>query len=317
MSEHAGQQTESSRADRPTPGAGGGEAPAPRGASKLRASAVRLIWNLFLITFGSVLCACAINGILIPNRFLAGGVSGLSLFIFYLVPSVPVGVSNFLLNIPLFVVGWLFVGRRFFFYSLAGMVIFSAALLIPFAPFPIRDPLLTALTAGIISGIGSGVILKSLGSGGGLDILSVILFKRFSIRIGTTVMGFNCALMAACLFRFNLDTVLYALVYLFVTSQLVNMVVTGLNQRKAVMVMSRHWEEIAHEIMDTMQRGVTLVNGQGGYTGSELKILYSVITFPELSRFKELVRQHDPNAFVVVTETLEVMGKGVGNQPHW
>jgi len=295
----------------------GPAAPVERQTQTLRRRTVRLIWNLFLITFGSVLCACAINGILIPNRFLAGGVSGLSLFIFYLAPAVPVGVSNFLLNIPLFVVGWLFVGRRFFFYSLAGMVIFSAALLIPVAPFPIRDPLLTALTAGIISGIGSGVILKSLGSGGGLDILSVILFKRFSIRIGTTVMGFNCALMAACLFRFNLDTVLYALIYLFVTSQLVNMVVTGLNQRKAVMVMSPHWEAIAHEIMDTMQRGVTLVNGQGGYTGNELKILYSVITFQELSRFKELVRQHDPSAFVVVTETLEVMGKGVGNQPHW
>jgi len=295
----------------------GPAAPVERQTQTLRRRTVRLIWNLFLITFGSVLCACAINGILIPNRFLAGGVSGLSLFIFYLAPAVPVGVSNFLLNIPLFVVGWLFVGRRFFFYSLAGMVIFSAALLIPVAPFPIRDPLLTALTAGIISGIGSGVILKSLGSGGGLDILSVILFKRFSIRIGTTVMGFNCALMAACLFRFNLDTVLYALIYLFVTSQLVNMVVTGLNQRKAVMVMSPHWEAIAHEIMETMQRGVTLVNGQGGYTGNELKILYSVITFQELSRFKELVRQHDPSAFVVVTETLEVMGKGVGNQPHW
>jgi uncharacterized membrane-anchored protein YitT (DUF2179 family) len=286
-------------------------------AQTLRRRAGRLVWNLLLITSGSLLCAAAINGILIPNRYLSGGVSGLSLFIFYLFPAIPVGVSNFLLNIPLFVVGWLFVGRRFFFYSLAGMVIFSAALLIPFAPIPIQDPLLKALTAGIISGIGSGIILKSLGSGGGLDILSVILFKRFSIRIGTTVMTFNCALMAACLFRFSLDAVLYTLVYLFVTSQLVNMVVTGLNQRKAVMVVSTYWEEIAHDIMDTMQRGVTLVNGQGGYTGTELKILYSVITFPELSRFKELVRQHDPNAFVVVTETLEVMGKGVGNQPHW
>ncbi len=276
-----------------------------------------IAWNLCLITVGSALCACAVNGILIPNRYLAGGVSGLSLFIFYLVPALPVGVTNFLLNIPLFVVGWVFVGRRFFFYSLAGMVIFSAALLIAVPPFPIHDPLLTALTAGIISGIGSGIILKSLGSGGGLDILSVILFKRFSIRIGTTVMAFNCALMAACLFRFNLDTVLYALVYLFVTSQLVNVVVTGLNQRKAVMVVSPHWQEIAHDIMETMQRGVTLVEGQGGYTGTELKVLYAVITFPELSRFKELVRQRDPNAFVVVSETLEVMGKGVGNQPHW
>lgn len=278
---------------------------------------IKVAWNLFLIVTGSLLCAVAINGILIPNQFLAGGISGLSLFIFYLFPSVPVGVSNFLLNIPLFALGWMFVGRRFFFYSLAGMTIFSAALLIHMPVFPINDPLLKALTAGIISGIGSGVILKSLGSGGGLDILSVILLKRFSVRIGTTVMGFNCTLMVAALFRFNLEIVLYTLIYLFVTTQLINLVVTGLNQRKAVMVVSPQWQEIAREIMETMQRGVTIVNGEGGYTGQELRILYSVITFQELSRFKEMVRQHDPQAFLVVTETLEVMGKGIGNQPHW
>jgi len=278
---------------------------------------IKIAWNLFLISAGSVLCAVAINGILIPNQFLAGGISGLSLFIHYIFPFMPVGVNNFLLNIPLFLVGWLFVGRRFFFYSLAGMVIFSAALLLQVPVFPIHDPLLKALTAGIISGIGSGVILKSLGSGGGLDILSVILLKRFSIRIGTTVMAFNCALLVASLFRFSLDIVLYTLIYLFVTTQLVNLVVTGLNQRKAVMVISPAWQAIAREIMETMQRGVTIVNGEGGYTGHPLRIIYSVITFQELSRFKEMVRQHDPMAFLVVTETLEVMGKGIGNQPHW
>jgi uncharacterized membrane-anchored protein YitT (DUF2179 family) len=95
------------------------------------------------------------------------------------------------------------------------------------------------------------------------------------------------------------------------------LVVTGLNQRKAVMVVSRKWQEIAREIMDTMQRGVTIVNGEGGYSGQQLRILYSVITFQELSRFKDMVRQHDSEAFLVVTETLEVMGKGIGNQPHW
>ena len=279
--------------------------------------ALKIVWNLFLITAGSLLCAVSINGILLPSQFLAGGVSGLSLFIYYLFPFIPIGVTNFLLNIPLFVVGWLFVGRRFFFYSLAGMAIFSLALLIPVPVFPIRDPLLKALTAGIISGIGSGVIFKSLGSAGGLDILSVILFKRFSMRIGTTVMGFNCTLMLACLFRFNLEVVLYTLIYLFVSTQLINMVVTGLNQRKAVWVVSPKWQEIAREIMESMQRGVTIIDGEGGYTGQEQRILYSVITFQELSRFKEMVRQHDPQAFMVVAETLEVMGKGIGNQPHW
>ena len=263
-----------------------------------------------MITAGSILCAVALNGILIPNQFLSGGVSGLSLFIYYLFPFMPVGVSNFLLNIPLFVVGWLFVGRRFFFFSLAGMTIFSLALFIPVPVLPIRDPLLNALTAGIISGIGSGIILKSVGSGGGLDILSVILLKRFSIPIGTTVMGFNAVLMLAALFRFNTEIVLYTLCYLFVTSQLVNLVVTGLNQRKSVMVVSLQWQAIAREVMENMHRGVTIVDGEGGYTGQKLRILYAVITFQELSRFKEMVRQLDPDAFVVVAETVRGDGQG-------
>jgi uncharacterized membrane-anchored protein YitT (DUF2179 family) len=270
-----------------------------------------------LLSTGSILCAVAINGILIPNRFLAGGVGGLAVFIHYLLPVIPVGVAYFLLNIPLFVIGWMLVGRRFFFYSLVGMTIFSLIVLAPVPAFPIHEPLLNALAAGILSGLGSGVILKSLGSAGGLDILSVILLKRFSVRIGATVMGFNVLLLLVFLFRFSMEVVLYTMIYMFVTSQLINLVVSGLNQRKAVMVVSLKWQEIAREIMDGMQRGVTIVNGEGGYTGQPLKILYSIVTFQELSRFKAMIRQLDPEAFVVVTETIEVMGKRIGNQPHW
>lgn len=277
----------------------------------------KIAWNLLLLAGGSALCAAAINGILIPHQFLAGGVGGLAVLIHYLFPFVPVGAGYFLLNVPLFVLGWVFVGRRFFFYSLAGMTIFSLAVLVPLPPFPLEDRLLSALAAGILSGTGGGVILRSLGSAGGLDILSVILLKRFSLRIGATVMGFNALLLLAALIWFPLETVLYTLIFMFVTAQLLNLVVTGLNQRKAVMVVSRRWEEIARHIMEEMQRGVTIVNGEGGYTGQPLKILYSVVTFQELSRFKEMVRSCDPQAFLVVTETIEVMGKGIGNQPHW
>jgi uncharacterized membrane-anchored protein YitT (DUF2179 family) len=222
-----------------------------------------------------------------------------------------------LLNIPLFVIGWLFVGRRFFFYSLAGMAIFSAAMFLPVPVFPVDDQILNALAAGIITGFGSGVILRSLGSAGGLDILGVILLKKFSLRLGTTVLFFNGLLMLAAVFRIPLSMVLYTLVYMYVSSHVVNVVVTGFNQRKAVMIVSPRWREIAGEIMGRLNRGVTVVDGEGGYTGHPQRILYSVITFSELSRFKELVRQIDPNAFVVVTETLEVMGRGIGNQPHW
>ena len=278
---------------------------------------LNVLWNLLLIIVGSVLCAVAIKGVIIPKEFLTGGVTGLALLIHRLLPSLPVGIIYLILNIPLFVVGWLFVGRRFFFYSLAGVVIFSMALILPYKVLPIQDMILAALSAGIISGVGSGIILKSLGSAGGLDILSIILFKKYSMRPGTIVLAFNALLMTAAALYIPLDKVLYTLIFMFVTSYFVNLIVTGLSQRKAIMIISPQWKAISREIMDKLKRGVTVVRGEGGYTGNEIHILYSVITFSELSRFKEVIKKIDPEAFVVVTETLEVMGKRIGNQPHW
>jgi uncharacterized membrane-anchored protein YitT (DUF2179 family) len=278
---------------------------------------MKILWNLILLSAGSILCALAIKGILIPKQFLAGGLTGVSLLIHYVLSSIPVGVLYFVLNIPMFVVGWMFVGRRFFFYSLAGMAIFSAVMLWPFPVIPIEDMILNALAGGIITGIGSGIILKSLGSAGGLDILTVILFKKYSIRPGPFVLAFNSILMVLAAFRIPLEMVLYTLVYLFVSTHFMNLVIVGLSQRKAIMIISPKWQEIAQEIMNRLNRGVTVVCGQGGYTGKEMHILYSVITYTELSRFKEMIRKIDPEAFVVVTETLEVMGKSIGNQPHW
>jgi uncharacterized membrane-anchored protein YitT (DUF2179 family) len=278
---------------------------------------MKIMWNLLLIFVGSVLCALAIKSVLIPKQFLAGGLTGVSLLIHYVFSSLPVGLVYFILNIPLFVIGWMFVGRRFFFYSLAGMAIFSAVMLWPYPVLPIEDMILNALAAGIISGIGSGIILKSLGSAGGLDILTVILFKKFSIRPGPFVLAFNSILMLVAAFRIPMEMVLYTLIYLYVSTHFMNLVIVGLSQRKAIMIISPKWEEISKEIMNRLHRGVTVVRGHGGYTGKEMRILYSVITYTELSRFKEMIRKIDPEAFVVVTETLEVMGKSIGNQPHW
>ena len=273
--------------------------------------------NLLLIFFGCVLCAIALKGILVPKQFLAGGLTGLSLLVHYALPSLPLGLIYFILNIPLFVIGWLFVGRRFFFYSLAGVFIFSAVIFWPYPVFSMEDMILNALTAGMITGVGSGLILKSLGSAGGLDILTVILFKKFSIRPGMFILAFNGALMTLAILRIPMEMVLYTLIYLYVSTHFMNLVLIGLSQRKAIMIISPKWQEISREIMNRLQRGVTVVRGQGGYTGKDLHILYSVITFTELSRFKELIRKIDSEAFVVVTETLEVMGKRIGNQPHW
>ncbi|MBE0616480.1 MAG: YitT family protein [Proteobacteria bacterium] len=273
--------------------------------------------SLCLIAAGSALCALAVNGILIPQRFLSGGVTGVALLLHYTWPALPVGALYALLNVPLFAMGWVHVGRRFFLYSLAGVTIFSVAVQWVGWPIPVRDPMLAALLAGLVTGVGSGLILRSAGSAGGVDILSIMLFRRFSIRLGTTVLAFNALVLAAGVVFVDLEKALYTLVFFFVSSRVVDLVVTGLSQRKAVTIISQHWEALNRLILHDLRRGVTVLQGQGGWSGEEEKVLYTVITFRELARLKREIRRVDPQAFVVVSETLEVMGHRIGNQPHW
>lgn len=277
----------------------------------------QVLWNLLLISAGSLLCAVSVNAILIPQEFIGAGFTGVALVLHYLFPSLEVPVVYFAMNIPVFLLGWAYVGRRFLLYSIVGMLIFSAALNWSHVPLPVENKILGALLAGIIMGVGSGIILRSWGSAGGADILSVILLKRFSIRLGSTVLAFNACVLVAGGLLFSLESALYTLVYLYVNSNMVNLVVTGLSQRKAVYIISPSWEDISHGILEKLNRGVTILEGEGGYSGKPEKILFAVITFRELSRLKRLVRDVDPNAFMVVSDTLEVMGHRIGNQPHW
>jgi len=267
---------------------------------------------------GSIICVVAVNAILLPLQFFGAGFTGISLLIHYFIPKAPIAVVYFLLNIPVYLLGWRYVGRRFFLYSIPGMIIYSVALgFVNVQLPPIHDKILAAILAGIIMGIGSGIVLKSLGSAGGLDILSVIFLRLFSVRLGTTILAFNVVILAAGAIFFSLEGALYTLIYIFINSHVVNLVVTGLSQRKAVLVISSRWEEISKEIMEKIHRGVTILKGQGAYTSREQNVLYTIITFRELAQLKKIVRDIDPEALVVVNDTLEVMGHRIGNQPHW
>ena len=286
-------------------------------SSAASASAKQVLWNLFLIACGSIICSVAVNGILIPQQFFGAGFTGVAIIIHYLFSPLPMGVLYLLLNIPVFVLGWVYVGRRFFYYSIAGVLFFSAALQWIHFLVPVQDRILSAILAGIITGVGAGITLRSLGSGGGLDILSVILLKRFSVRLGTTMLAMNSLVLLAGGILFSLESALYTLIFIFVSSYIINLVVMGLSQRKSVMIISPEWENILREIIDKVHRGVTMIEGKGGYSGREIQILYTVTTFRELPRLKRLVRAIDPNVFMVVSDTLEVMGIRIGNQPRW
>jgi uncharacterized membrane-anchored protein YitT (DUF2179 family) len=269
-----------------------------------------VVWNCFLMTLGSFICAFAINGILIPKHFLSGGFTGLCLIVYYWYPAIDVGWLYLLLNVPLFVIGWVGISRKFFLYSLFGMGVFSLALLVTKVNIEVHEQMLAAILAGIISGIGSGVILRSYGSAGGLDIIAISLNQKYSIRLGRTILAFNTLILLACAILFGVDLALYTLVYIFVATYLIDLVLVGINQRKTVFVISDASREIADEILKEMHRGVTFFKGEGAYTRVPRDVLYTAVTLKELTRLKDLIFSIDRDAFVVVNDTKEVIGKG-------
>ena len=277
----------------------------------------QLFFDLFYISAGNILCAIAINGTLIPNQFVTGGITGLALLIHKFLPALNAGWIYFFLNLPLFTLAWMAVGRRFFFYSILGAVSLTFAMAAIHIPIALEDKMLDALFAGLLIGAGVGITLKSSGSQGGTDILSVMLLKRFSISIGTTVLCVNVILLFLVAFFYSLESVLYTLVVLFVSSKMVSLVVTGLSQRKAVFIISTEWEQISKEILKDIRRGVTILEGEGGYTRQQEHILYTVVNFRDIGPLKRLIQQIDADAFVVISDTLEVMNYRIGNQPHW
>lgn len=277
----------------------------------------RLSLDLLLIGGGAVLCAIAVNGILIPHKFVMGGITGLAVLLHTVVPWLNPGWIYLFFNIPLFFLAWMAVGRRFFFYSGIGTLALTFAMAFVHIHIPLTDRMLAALLAGLLAGAGVGMTFRSPGSQGGLDILSVMLLKRFSISIGSTMLFVNgCLLLLVGLFS-SLEAVLYTLVVLYVTTKVMSVVVTGLSQRKAAFIISDKWREISREILKDIRRGATIIEGEGGYSGQREHIIYTVVTFREIGDLKRLVQRIDEDAFVVISDTLEVINYRIGNQPHW
>jgi len=274
-------------------------------------------YNTLLLTVGSALCAVAVNGILIPHHFLSSGLTGIALIIFYKYPVLPVGVFYLLINIPVLLLGWLFISLRFVLYTAWGMIIYSLMLYTMNVDFGITDKLLGAIIAGGITGFGVAVMYRSYGSAGGSEIIFVILNRIFSLTLGTGSVIVNGIIMISSLFLFPLQSVLYTLVFITTSAVVTDKVFLGLAKRQAVLVISSKWQDIVNEMTSNNRLGVTLLKGKGGYLGTEETILYSIIKRENIHSLKKIVSSHDPNAFVAIMDAADVIGENVGNQPHW
>ncbi|MCE5334170.1 MAG: YitT family protein, partial [Desulfobacteraceae bacterium] len=265
--------------------------------------------NIFLLTLGNIIYAAGINAIIIPQHFLSGGVMGTALIVHYFMPVINTGYAYFLLNIPLFVLGWLSISRKFILYSAYGMASLSAiTAFCNFGTVTIANPMLAAILGGIVCGAGTGMALRSQGSAGGLDILAIYLNRKFGLRIGLTTTLVSVLILTAGAVFLDFEAALYSLIFVFASGKALDSVLTGFNQRKAVYIISDCYEDIASQILTKLHRGVTFLEGRGGYSGQEKRVIFSIITLTELSKLKQIVFDVDPSAFVVVNNTLEVLG---------
>lgn len=267
-------------------------------------------WNLFLLTAGALLFAVGFKAITLPHGFITGGISGVALLLYYLTDRLTVGTWYLIVNVPIFLVGWKFVSRRFFLYSLYGMAVSTAGMDLITFTIPVHDAFLAVLAGGAIMGAGCGIILRSMGSAGGNDIIGILLNQKFNLRIGSYYFFFNLVLFSFSFGLLEVDLVLYSLAMSFVVSQVLDYCLSIFNQRKMVMVISEQADAIAGVINQKFNRGATFLHGQGTYTGVAKKIIMTVVNNYEVKRLEEAVFTLDDGAFMITENTFNVLGKG-------
>ncbi len=277
---------------------------------KLQNITYSIPWNLFLITLGSIIIGIGLKGIVIPHGMITGGFSGAGILIYYYTDILTPGIWYLLLNIPVFILGWIFISKRFLLYSLYGAIILTIAIDSIQFEIPVNDLMLAVLAGGAIIGAGAGIVFRSLGSAGGNDIISVILNQKFGIRIGTYNFGFNFLLFLLSFGSLNTDLILYSMAMSYITSQVIEYFMTLFNQRKMIFIISNNPKKISDEIMNKLKRGATFLKGEGSYSGKQKDIILTVVNTFQIKRIEEIVFTIDPEAFLITENTFNVLGKG-------
>lgn len=264
----------------------------------------------FWIVLGSIIVAISINSLIIPNKIADGGVTGVAILLHY-ISDWPISWLVLLLNIPLFIVGWRMVGRTFLLYSVLGVTALSIALdMSSTVPIITKDTLLAAIFGGVVSGIGMGIIFRSRGSLGGTDILAVFFSRTSSFSVGQILMGIDAIIFLVTAIILSPESAMYAMIYMFIATKVIDLVQEGLNHSKSVLVVTTQPNTIAQDIMDKLDRGVTLFNAVGAYSGENKQVVYCIINRTEISQVKEIIHQRDPRAFLAISDIPEVVGEG-------
>lgn len=264
------------------------------------------------MTLGIFITAVAMNLFLIPHKIAAGGVSGLATVLHYLF-DFPVGVLMLVFNIPIFLFGLKILGARYGINTLYGAIMLSVFIDLTerFTPVVTEDILLNCLYGGVMVGIGMGLVFRFKGNTAGTSLLAAILNKLFHFSVGQALMIADGCVVAFAGIVFNSpELALYATISIFVTSQIIDLVQEGPATSKSFLIMAENPEALADKIFQEIDRGVTYLQGRGGYTGQSREMLLCVVDTSEVTQLKELIVQHDSKAFIIVNDAHEVFGEG-------
>lgn len=274
-----------------------------------------LQWTVTVI---KILVGCAVFGLgfnlfLAPNGLNAGGISGISMLIVHVTSFGSVGLITILINLPLFALAGMKIGRKFFFLSMLGMACASLSIdLFALLPKPETEPLVGALYGGAMCGLGLGIVFSTGGSTGGSDIIVRLLKMKWSgVPIGTINIAFDFTVVAltGLVFR-DMGQALYCGVAIFLSGKVMDAVIYSFDYSTVALVISREHDAIAKAVRDELGRGVTFLYGEGSYTNQETKVILTAVRKQQLAELKRLVVREDPDAFIIVQEAHQVLGDG-------
>jgi uncharacterized membrane-anchored protein YitT (DUF2179 family) len=261
-----------------------------------------------MIFVGAVIAAFGLEEFLIPNNVIDGGIVGVSIMM-ETITGMSMGVFLVLLNIPFLFMGYKQIGKNFAIATLVA-ICFLAVWSEIFDPLEkvTDDPFLAAIFGGIIDGIGVGMIIRAGGSLDGTEIVAIIMDKKSVFSVGEVVMFINLFILSSAGLLYGWDKAMYSLVAYFVISKMIDVVIKGLDESYAVMIVTNEHDEITSALNDRLGRGVTLLHGAGGYTGESKEVLYCVVTRLEVDKLKEIVLDKDENAFVTINAVHDIVG---------
>ncbi|MBY6797115.1 YitT family protein [Clostridium botulinum] len=268
--------------------------------------------RLILVIMGSLIYAIGVNMFLIPHKLLSGGVAGIAIMLQYLT-NIQSGYYILLINIPIFLIAFKEVDLDFGIFSFVGMISMSSFLILTrnyMDFYAMNDILISCICGGVLSGAGMGLIFRNRASQGGTDVISVLVKRKFGIKISTIDFMINCVIVTIGALIGSFEVAVYTMISMFVKSQVMGKVIEGFDGKKILFVVTDHDAEIKKQLVERLGVGATIMYGEGAYSGAKRKIIYCIMTTQQIVKAKKIIEDFDEHALISVSNTTECQGGG-------